>query len=49
MIGLISVLADRAPKILIIFPDQGRRSVHARNVKPTQSSRVGEWRKLEHQ
>ncbi len=49
MFGLVSVLADHTPKIRIIFPDQGQRSVNVRNVKPTRSSRVGEWKKREDQ
>jgi hypothetical protein len=47
--GMVSVLAERAPKIRIIFPDWGRRSVNTRYAKPTRSSRVGEWKKREDQ
>ena len=46
-IGLVSVLAARAPRVKIMFLDEGRRSVNARSVKLTQSSQVdgeiGEW------
>ena len=46
-IGLVSVLAARAPRVRIIFLDNGRRSVNARSVKLTRSSqeggKVGKW------
>ena len=46
-IGLVSVLAARAPRVKIMFLDEGRRSVNARSVKLTRSSQgdgeIGEW------
>jgi hypothetical protein len=35
-VGLVSVLAARAPKVRTMFLDQGRRSVNARSAKLTQ-------------